>query len=185
MSRPSYTVHIQEDIPSYLTPDDVIRAVHDHKNLMYSQPLVTGVRSVSPDEVTFNWFGRAEEEHFDGDNTNIHHYEVSEVITFIPGIGDYGKKQLTFPARFRDQPNGTKSWADAPQGVTVASHFMVIPKEGVRGAWVLEEKATVECSSIFMPFVKRSFHSAHEALCKDIIAKATSTGKDGAAELPS
>lgn len=185
MSRPSHSITVHEDIPSYLTPDDVIKSTHDHLTLAQLQPLVTAVRAIPADEVNFTWFGRAEEEYFGEDAKNIKHYMIEEIITFVPGIGDYGKKLLKFPARFANVPNGVKGWADAPSGVSVASHFEVIEKEGVPGAWILQEKATVECSSLLMPFVRRSFTGAHQAMCKEIIAKAKAAGRGGAAELPS
>ncbi|KAF2105135.1 hypothetical protein NA57DRAFT_27407, partial [Rhizodiscina lignyota] len=167
-----HSVTINVDIPKYLNPDDVIAALHGHTVLMDLQPLVTGYRPIPAEDLSGAFMGREEEEHFEhASAAELTHYHVDETITIVPGIGEWGKTHITFPARWQNTPSGAKGWADAPQGVTVASIWTVKPKEGKRGSWELEEQATVSCSGWLMPLVKRSFEGAQRDICQGLIEK--------------
>lgn len=184
MSRASHSVTIAQDIPKHVSPDDVIAVLQKHEELMELQPLVTGYRPISAHE-SGAYMGRSEEEHFKGvSSAELSHYHIDETITIVPGIGEWGRKYITFPARWQNTPSGCKGWADAPQGVTVASIWTVKPKEGQRGSWELEEQATVECSSWLMPFVKRSFEGAQRDIARKLVDKISSAPRGGAVELP-
>lgn len=185
MSRASHTVLVQVDIPPELPPDQVIDALHNHFNVMTLQPLVQSVKAVPRDQIQGAYMGRTEETHFDASPEEIHHYEVTEKIVFVPGVGDWGKKDITFPARFKNTMSGIKSWADAPAGVTVQADWTVKPQEGKRGRWLLEEHAIVECSSYMMPFVRKSIDAAHAEICQHLLDRVTSLKAPlGPQELP-
>lgn len=183
--RASHSITVQVDIPPSLSPDRVIEALHFHLNVATLQPLVQNVKMIPPSQVEGTYFGRAEEEFFNARPDDLDHYEVTERITVVPGIGDWGKKDITFPARFQNTVNGIKSWADAPSGVTVHADWIVKPQEGKRGQWVLEEQATVECAPLLMPFVRKTFVGAHSDICQRLLEKIIAQGgNEGVQELP-
>lgn len=116
------------------------------------------------------------------ETTPIKTYEVTEGVIIIPGIGEWGKKYITFPARFQDTESGLKTRADASAGVVVRAEWRVQAGgadgevdgegEGVGYAdWVLVEDVTVECSWWLMPFVKRSMEGAHRDICRKLVEK--------------
>ena len=177
MTRRTHSVAITVEIPKDISPDEVITALHNHGGIMSLQPLVTDSRSIHPKDIAIENVSSNEERHFDGANiSDLSHYEVDETVTIIPGIGDWGKKYITFPARWSNTPNGCKGWADAPQDVTVASEWTVKPKDGEGESWELEEKATVECSVLLMPFVRRSFERTQREMAHRIVESVRTAG---------
>jgi hypothetical protein len=179
MSPPSHSLTVTGDIPLHVSPENAIRLLHDHVALILLQPLVTSAVAV-PAPPGFHFSGPGEEAHFGGPNSlaHLHHYTVSETITLIPGIGAWGKKSISFDARFLDTPEGVKGYSDAGLGVGVYSTFTVQPKEGGEGGWVLRQDVRAECPWLLMPLIKLSFQTAQEGWHKNVIAKLAEIRKE-------
>jgi len=107
-------------------------------------------------------------------------YEVTEVVTIIPGIGDYGKKTIKFFSHFQDTATGVRTRADASMGIVLHAEYRVQPGgadgevdgegEGIGYAdWVLAEEVTVECSWWLMPLVKGNVYKAHRDMVRKLV----------------
>jgi hypothetical protein len=178
MSRSSHTFKVAVLIPDSLAPADIISALHIHSNCLTLQALTTGHKEIPTTDTAV----LADPYFSPADSSSIKTYEVTEGIIIIPGIGDWGKKYITFPARFQNTPSGLKTRADAAAGVVVRAEYSVQPGgadaevegegEGIGYAeWVLVEVATVECAWWLMPFVKRSMEEAHRDICRKLVTK--------------
>ncbi|KAF1989223.1 hypothetical protein K402DRAFT_391370 [Aulographum hederae CBS 113979] len=176
-----HSLHVSEPIPSRLSPSTVIDALHDYGNIMTLHPLVTGWDEIDLPQS----FAQDQDAHFDHSSSaaKIRYFNVDEAVVFIPGIGDWGKKMISFPGIFQDMEDGVKTRADAAGGsVVVRARWSVAKREeggeieehhgeGGHQAWELTEDVAVECSAILMPFVRWSMESAHKEICKKLLAK--------------
>ncbi|KAF2630524.1 hypothetical protein BU25DRAFT_259424 [Macroventuria anomochaeta] len=172
-----HNLHIAASIPPHLTPAEVIAALHDHNTALTLQALTTGHEKLSntaPETLKDTYW-------YPTDLNPVHTYSVTECVTVLPGIGQWGKKNITFPSCFQNIPTGIKSRADV-SGVTLRADYRII-KGGADGEvdgegqgigdaeWVLVEDAEVSCSWWLMPFVKGKMEQAHRDLCRKIIEK--------------
>lgn len=170
-------LHTAVSIPPHLTPAEVITALQDHNTTMSLQAFTLGhekLPSTAPETLKDNYW-------FPTDLHPVQSYSVTECVTFLPGVGQLGKKNITFPSCYQDIPTGIKSCATV-SGVTVRADFRVIKGgidseiegegQGVGDAeWVLVEDAEVSCSPWLMPFVKGKMEQAHRDICRKIIEK--------------
>jgi hypothetical protein len=170
-------LHIAASIPPYLHPSEVIAALQDHNTTLTLQALTTGhekLPQTAPETLKDTYW-------YPTDINPVHTYSVTECVTVLPGIGQWGRKNMTFPSCYQDIPTGIKTRADA-SGVTVRADYRVI-KGGVDGQvegegqgigdaeWVLVEDAEVSCSWWLMPFVKGKMEQAHRDICRKVIEK--------------
>lgn len=172
-----HNLHIAVSIPPHLQPSEVTAALHDHNTTLTLQALTTGhekLPNTAPETLKDTYW-------YPTDINPVHSYSVTECVTVLPGIGQWGKKILTFPSCFQNIPTGIKTRADAP-GVTVRADYRVIQGgadgevdgegQGIGDAeWVLVEDAEVSCSWWLMPFVKGKLEQAHRDICRKIIEK--------------
>lgn len=172
-----HNLHIAASIPPHLTPAEVIAALHDHNTALSLQALTTGYEKLSntaPETLQDTYW-------YPTDINPVHTYSVTECVTVLPGMGQWGKKNITFPSCFQNIPTGIKSRADV-SGVTVRADYRVIrggadgevngEGQGVGDAdWVLVEDAEVSCSWWLMPFVKGKMEQAHRDICHKVIEK--------------
>ena len=177
MSRSSHNLRVTAHIPDFLSTADVIAALHDHDHCLTLQALTQGYKEIptSNDATSDSFFSP---EHIG----KIKTYEVTEGIVIIPGIGEWGKKYITFPVYFQDTPSGLKTRADAVGGVVLHAEYIVLPGgadaevdgegEGVGDAkWVLVEDVIVECSWWLMPFVRKTMETAHKDIVRKVVEK--------------
>ncbi|KAH7346089.1 hypothetical protein BKA66DRAFT_433382 [Pyrenochaeta sp. MPI-SDFR-AT-0127] len=172
-----HNLHVAASIPAHLTPADIIAALHDHTTALTLQALTTGhtkAPSTAPETLKDTYW-------YPPDQYPIETYNVTECVTLLPGIGEWGKKYLTFPSCFQDTKAGIKTRADA-SGVIVRAEFRVV--KGGAGAevegegmgvgdaeWVLVEDVEVTCSWWLMPFVKGKMEQAHRDVCRKVVEK--------------
>lgn len=172
-----HNLHVAASIPAHLTPADIIAALHDHTTALTLQALTTGhtkAPSTSPETLKDTYW-------YPPDQYPIETYHVTECITLLPGVGEWGKKYITFPSCFQDTKAGIKTRADA-SGVIVRAEFRVV--KGGAGAevegegmgvgdaeWVLVEDVEVTCSWWLMPFVKGKMEQAHRDVCRKVVEK--------------
>ncbi|KAK9336303.1 hypothetical protein V1521DRAFT_437229 [Lipomyces starkeyi] len=93
MPRSSRTLQITALLPSSLAPADMISALHIHQNCLTPQALTTGYKvapTTCPAVLSDLYFSPT-------DTAPIKSYEITEGVIIIPGIGDWGKKFITFP----------------------------------------------------------------------------------------
>jgi hypothetical protein len=170
-------LHTAASIPAHMPPATVLAALHDHENALTLQALTQGHKKLPATEASTlkdtYWYP-----------TDLHPvttYAVTEVIKFLPGIGEWGKKYITFPSCFQDTPTGIKTRADA-SGVVVRAEFRVVrggaaaEVEGENGGvgdaeWVLVEDVEVSCAWWMMPFVKGKMEEAHRGICRKVVEK--------------
>jgi hypothetical protein len=170
-------LHTAASIPPHIPPSVVIAALHDHNTALSLQALTQGHNKLpSTDPKTLKdtyWYPT--------DLNPVTSYSVTEVITFFPGIGELGKKYLTFPSCFQDTPTGVRTRADA-SGVIVRAEFRVarggagaeVEGEGAGigdAEWVLVEDVEVSCAWWMMPFVKGKMEQAHRGICAKVVEK--------------
>lgn len=105
----------------------------------------------------------------------------------VPGVGNWAKKEISFPSCFQDTPTGLKTRANAPAGVLLRAEFRVIKGgadegevegegEGIGLAeWVLAEDIELQCAWYMMPFVRKSMEAAHKDICRKIVEKVEMT----------
>jgi hypothetical protein len=176
MSAKHY-LHTASAIPAHIPPSVVIAALHDHNTALSLQALTQGHSKLpSTDANTLKdtyWYPT--------DLNPVASYLVTEVITILPGVGEWGKKYLKFPSCFQDTPTGVRTRADAG-GVIVRAEFRVVrggaaaEVEG-EGAgigyadWVLVEDVEVTCAWWMMPFVKGKMEEAHRGICAKVVEK--------------
>jgi hypothetical protein len=170
-------LHTAAAIPHHISPSLIISALHDHTTALTLQALTQSHSKLpSPDPHTLKdtyWYPT--------DLNPLTSYSVIEAITFLPGIGEWGKHYLTFPTCFQDTPMGIRTRADA-SGVVLRAEFRVVrggagaEVEGEGGGvgdaeWVLVEDAEVSCAWWMMPFVKGKMEVAHRGICDKVVEK--------------
>ncbi|KAF2475385.1 uncharacterized protein BDR25DRAFT_331836 [Lindgomyces ingoldianus] len=178
MTLAKHNLHVAALIPPHLTPADVIAALHDHNTCLTLQALTTGHKEL-PET---NPETRKDTYWYPPDLHPIKTYEVTEAVTILPGVGEWGKKYITFPSCFQDTPHGIKTRADT-SGVVLRAEFRVIKGgadigevegegEGIGYAeWVLVEDVEVQCAWYMMPFVRSSMEGAHRDICRKVVEK--------------
>jgi len=191
--RSSHSLQVTTPIPTFLSGRDVIAGLHDHNNALTLQALTTGHKEVDPEGhpvLTDPYF-------FPADRAPVKCYEVTEGVVVIPGIGNWGKIFINFPAWFQDTPYGLRTRADAPGGVTVRAEWRVEPARSDRSSgnggdgsdtdeggveeqaeFLLAEDITVECASLMMPFVRLSMEGAHRDICWKLVEKLVTEKRD-------
>lgn len=172
-----HNLHVAAPIPPHLSPDAVIAALHDHNTALTLQALTCG-----HEKAASNHPGTLKDTYwYPPDQYPITTYNVTECITILPGVGDWGKKYIKFPSCFQDTKHGIKTRADA-SGVVIRAEFRVV--RGGAGAevegegmgvgdaeWVLVEDVEVSCSWWLMPFVKGKMEQAHRDVCRKVVEK--------------
>lgn len=173
----SHNLHVAAAIPPHLAPEAVIAVLHDHSTALTLQALTCRHEKLPDTPATTlqdtYWYPP--------DQYPITTYQVTECITLMPGVGEWGKKYITFPSCFQDTKHGIKTRADA-SGVIVRAEFRVM--RGGAGAevegegmgigdaeWVLVEDVEVTCSRWLMPFVKGKMELAHRDVCRKVVEK--------------
>jgi len=172
-------LHTAAAVPAHISPSTVLAALHDHNTALTLQALTQGHEKLPSTDAHIlkdtYWYPT--------DRNYVHSYKVTEVITFLPGIGEWGKKYLSFPTCFQDTPTGLKTRADT-NGVVLRAEFRIVRGgaeaeiEGEGGGvgdaeWVLVEDVEVACAWYLMPFVKGKMEQAHRGICTKVIEKVT------------
>lgn len=180
-------MHTASAIPPRIHPSVVLAALHDHNTALTLQALTQGhekLPSTHPRTLEDTYW-------YPTDRNPVHSYKVTEVITLLPGVGEWGRKYLTFPTCFQDTPTGLKTRADASGGVVVRAEFRVVrggaaaEVEGEGGGvgdaeWVLVEDVEVTCAWWMMPFVKGKMEQAHRGICSKVIDKVVTEHRENA-----
>lgn len=183
MFRSSYSLKLSFPIPRTFSQSSIISALHNHSNILSLQALTTDHKEIPLNPSTADEVVREDAYFTDNVATvapSLKLYQATEAIPVIPGIGEWGKKYITFPVWFQDTSLGVRTRADAPVGVVVRAEWTVqdqvhqeapastksIPDES---EWALVENVTVDCHWLLMPFVRRQMENAHRVLCEEFV----------------
>jgi hypothetical protein len=170
-------LHTAAVIPAHVEPSVVLAALHDHNTTLTLQALTQGHEKLSLTDAQIlkdtYWYPT--------DINPVATYRVTEVITILPGIGEWGKKYLSFPVCYQETPTGIKTRADT-NGVVLRAEYRIVrggaaaEVEGEGGGigdaeWVLVEDVEVSCAWWMMPFVKGKMEQAHRGICGLVVEK--------------
>ncbi|KAJ4422879.1 hypothetical protein N0V82_002404 [Gnomoniopsis sp. IMI 355080] len=181
----TFNLELHFPLPSTLSPDIVVRAIHAYEPLIRPNPYLQGFDRlpVSLDEIVTDPF-------FTEDGSNIIKYEIHDRIPILAAIG--WMKDVSFPAIFQSFPSGVRLRAEAAAGTTVRSIYGVEratrgkqqqTAEGMSstadgslrsrgpggGDWELVERSHVECNALLKPFVQKQFEAGHRDLCQKVL----------------
>lgn len=178
----SFDLELHFPLPSTLSPDTVLQAIHAYEPLIRPNPYLQGFERlpVNRDEIVSDPFFSD-----DGASWNLVKYEIHDRIPVLPAIG--WLKDVSFPAIFQSFATGVRLRAEAAAGTTVRSIYGVeraqadgVPlgtADGTRpatqsrpgGGWDLVERSHVECNALLKPFVQKQFEAGHRDLCQKVL----------------
>ncbi|KAI9701361.1 MAG: hypothetical protein M1820_006452 [Bogoriella megaspora] len=162
--RSSFVVNQQTELPATATRDQILAMLHDHSLMITLNPLVLNHELAS--------FTPVPKFRDDTDATNprtaTHKYSITDKISYLPhGLWD---SNMTYTGWFANTADGLRTWVQAAAGVEVQGLWFVREAMGGRGL-VLEEEATVNCSSLLKPFVEGELRKSHEVLHKRFLER--------------
>ncbi|PYH49292.1 uncharacterized protein BP01DRAFT_75307 [Aspergillus saccharolyticus JOP 1030-1] len=170
-------------IPPSANPDTIRQLLHDHPFFIQLNPLITGLSIVptAPERYEDEWLlPTAEEKEEEGGTSPIHTYLLSQAIPMLPGAsGGWGQKHIQFETWLRNTPTGgVKTRADAPFGVSVASHWAVEPTASFSGRqdspdWRITVQRRITCVWWMTPFVAYTYDKVHASIMRDLIQLAS------------
>lgn len=184
MTLAKHNHHTAAAIPSHLSPNDVIKAMHDHNTCLSLQALTTSHEKLpftDPATLTDPYW-------YPIDQYPTSTYRVTEIITYLPF--SWSKYELTFPSCFQNTPNGLKTRVDT-SGVILRAEYRVVEGSKVEGVveggignadWVLVEDVEVRCPWWMMPLVRGKMEEAHKDICRKVVEKAVAEKEHGPAE---
>lgn len=178
----SFDLELHFPLPSTLSPDTVLQAIHAYEPLIRPNPYLQGFERlpVNRDEIVSDPFFIID----DGASWNLVKYEIHDRIPVLPAIG--WMKDVSFPAIFQSFATGVRLRAEAAAGTTVRSIYGVeraqadgaLGIDGTRpatqqarpgGGWDLVERSHVECNALLKPFVQKQFEAGHRDLCQKVL----------------
>jgi hypothetical protein len=182
-----HNLHVAAPIPRSLDPRLVIAALHEHEPVLTLQALTCGHKKAptTAQETLKDTYW------YPPDQYSVATYHVTEAITFLPFLGERGKKYITFPSCFQDTRQGIKTRADAAAGIIVRAEFRVVENGevgsevegegmGVGDAkWVLVEDVEVSCAWWLMPFVRGKMEQAHRGICEKVVERVVKMRDEG------
>ncbi|PYI35336.1 hypothetical protein BP00DRAFT_492505 [Aspergillus indologenus CBS 114.80] len=175
--RVSNTRTVTAEIPASANPDTIRQLLQDQPLFIRLNPVVTGINlaPTAPERYEDEWLQTPEAE------PPIQTYVLSQAITMLPGTSGWGQKHIQFETWLRDTPTGVKTRADAPFGVSVASHWAVEPTallsdpqdpQGPRD-WRITVQRRITCVWWMMPFVAYTYDEVHASVLRDLIELAS------------
>lgn len=116
----SFDLELHFPLPSTLSPDTVLQAIHAYEPLIRPNPYLQGFERlpVNRDDIVSDPFFLE-----DGNSWNLAKYEIHDRIPVLPAIG--WMKDVSFPAVFQSFPTGVRLRAEAAAGTTVRSIYGV------------------------------------------------------------
>ncbi|CCC07070.1 hypothetical protein SMACR_01094 [Sordaria macrospora] len=164
-------------IPGFIPRQLAIDILHSHSEVINLNPLVLDHKPIAApqnaetDEYYATW------------------YEITERVTFVPGIGRMGASIIKFNGCFHDMPWGLQTHIYAPMNVDLRNKYRIAgnqpnyeppeqleiglaalgaPSDGL----YLREDIEIKCSRTVMSFVKSQMKKAGGEMVRRIIKKA-------------
>ncbi|KAK0637018.1 hypothetical protein B0T17DRAFT_587993 [Bombardia bombarda] len=164
-------------IPGFIPRQLAIDILHSHSEVITLNPLVLGHKPIAApqnaetDEYYSTW------------------YEITERITFMPGIGRMGASIIKFNGCFHDMPWGLQTHIYAPMNVDLRNKYRIagnqpgieapeVPEIGLKALGVpadglyLREDIEIKCNVTVLSFVKAQLKKAGGEMVQRIIKKA-------------
>ncbi|KAF5861092.1 hypothetical protein ETB97_000603 [Aspergillus alliaceus] len=159
-------------LPSYITRETVVDALHNHSEMIELNPLVIRHQPCRPPP-----FAPADEFHCTW-------YELTDRISYLPGGLIQGN--VSYAACFHDLPRGLQTHVYAPTGLDIREKWSVCgnmpgePREPVelgipdapREGLYLREDVNMRSQIWATSFVKRTLKKAHSVLVDRLVIKA-------------
>jgi len=177
MLRKKEAFTIITPIPGFIPRQLAIDILHSHSEVITLNPLVLGHKPIAApqnaetDEYYSTW------------------YEITERITFMPGIGKMGASIIKFNGCFHDMPWGLQTHIYAPMNVDLRNKYRIagnqpgveapeVPEIGLKALGVpsdglyLREDIEIKCNLTVLSFVKSQLKKAGGEMVQRIIKKA-------------
>lgn len=199
------TFQIAHPLPPWVSPDDVLAALHSYEPLITPNPYLVSFarRPVQIDEIVSDPF-------FRDDGRQLVAYEVRDRVPLVPGLAH---KSVTIPCVMQSFDGGVRCRSLAQAGVKVWSTWTLRLQEqrpsrdrrdrdaagtgsdsdsvgpakttvvGMAAGWELVEEAKVECSPLVKPFVTKSFEAGHREILRKVIEGVAQRSAESQAEL--
>ncbi|KAK3400306.1 hypothetical protein B0T20DRAFT_181808 [Sordaria brevicollis] len=177
MLRKKESFTVITPIPGFIPRQLAIDILHSHSEVITLNPLVLDHKPIAApqnaetDEYYATW------------------YEITERVTFVPGIGKMGATVIKFNGCFHDMPWGLQTHIYAPMNVDLRNKYRIAgnqpnyeppepleiglsalgaPSDGL----YLREDIEIKCSRTVMSFVKSQMKKAGGEMVRRIIKKA-------------
>ena len=177
MLRKKDTFTIITPIPGFIPRQLAIDILHSHSEVITLNPLVlehkpiAAPRNAETDEYYSTW------------------YEITERVTFVPGIGKMGASIIKFNGCFHDMPWGLQTHIYAPMNVDLRNTYRIagnqpgfeppeMPEIGLKALGApsdglyLREDIEIKCNVTVIGFVKSQLKKAGGEMVQRIIKKA-------------
>lgn len=177
MLRKKDTFTIITPIPGFIPRQLAIDILHSHSEVITLNPLVlehkpiAAPQNAETDEYYSTW------------------YEITERVTFVPGIGKMGASVIKFNGCFHDMPWGLQTHIYAPMGVDLRNTYRIAGNQpgfelpeaseiGLKALGVpadglyLREDIEIKCNVTVIGFVKSQLKKAGGEMVQRIIKKA-------------
>ncbi|KAK3389173.1 hypothetical protein B0H63DRAFT_499391 [Podospora didyma] len=177
MMRKKDTFTLITPIPGFIPRQLAIDILHSHSEVITLNPLVLEHKPIAApnnaetDEYYSTW------------------YEITERVTFIPGIGKMGASIIKFNGCFHDMPWGLQTHIYAPMNVDLRNTYRIagnqpgfeapeVPEIGLKALGApadglyLREDIEIKCNVTVIGFVKSQLKKAGGEMVQRIIKKA-------------
>ena len=177
MLRKKDTFTVITPIPGFIPRQLAIDILHSHSEVITLNPLVlehkpiAAPQNAETDEYYSTW------------------YEITERVTFVPGIGKMGASIIKFNGCFHDMPWGLQTHIYAPMNVDLRNTYRIsgnqpgfeppeVPEIGLKALGApsdglyLREDIEIKCNVTVMSFVKSQLKKAGKEMVQRIIKKA-------------
>lgn len=164
-------------IPGFIPRQLAIDILHSHSEVITLNPLVlehkpiAAPQNAETDEYYSTW------------------YEITERVTFVPGIGKMGASIIKFNGCFHDMPWGLQTHIYAPMNVDLRNTYRIagnqpgfeppeVPEIGLKALGApsdglyLREDIEIKCNVTVISFVKSQMKKAGREMVQRIIKKA-------------
>ncbi|KAK1755447.1 hypothetical protein QBC47DRAFT_189485 [Echria macrotheca] len=177
MLRKKDTLTIITPIPGFIPRQLAIDILHSHSEVITLNPLVLEHKPI------------AAPQHAETDEYYSTWYEITERVTFVPGIGRMGASIIKFNGCFHDMPWGLQTHIYAPMNVDLRNTYRIagnqpgfeppeVPEIGLKALGAptdglyLREEIEIKCNVTVMSFVKAQLKKAGGEMVQRIIKKA-------------
>lgn len=100
-------------IPGFIPRPLALKVLHDHQQVITLNPLVVKHMPIAPPRVAAP------------DEMNSSWYDITKRVQYLPGLGRFGKANITFPCCFHDLSWGLQTHVHAPLGVDLRIQYRV------------------------------------------------------------
>lgn len=162
-------LEISIPVPFGIDPDDVVKALHIHKNILTNNPLFQGWENIeqkwnSCTDFSMFFMGRDCTDHPDEPVC----YTVVQQVQRALLLGRWHSSTVTSQVLLQSFENGTRSEVKMPQNVKLWSEWTV-RRNPANDGWEMEDMTRLEGSDRSISSVRTRVTEAHLALMKALL----------------